>query len=185
MRAKENSRADKALSCGPIRLLAKPAFDPDCFLEAGFLGGDLALKNWPELWERWLSGSRLEIVPLPGRRLLLAALPLCAEEETDAQFCASAFLGYAHDVLARTLCRDLLRAALKQMNIEYAPCAPFPRLSPAEQPALVRLGILAPGRPSPMLLRRYAILTPHPPGEGCLACALAAACPKRPWSFSA
>jgi hypothetical protein len=198
----------------PIRLRSRPVFDADCLRDAGFSPEDLALRHWPELWDRWLSAARADLVFLPPRALLFTELPACAEEETDAHFPAFPFLGYAHDVLARALCRDLLRAALEHFALETlrrdlpatpcretgagglcpplyqaqaapggtAACVPFPRLSPEERSVLVRLGILAPGRPYSMLLRRYAILTLRPPAQGCALCALSAACPKRPLS---
>jgi hypothetical protein len=179
MRKEDDSRTKRACpSREPIRLRARPVFDAGCLRAAGFPPEDISLRNWPGLWDRWLSAARADLIFLPPRTLLLTELPAFAEEETDAHFRASPFLGYAHDVLARTLCRDLLSAALD----ETVACAPFPRLSPDERSALVRLGILAPGRPFPMLLRRYAILTLRPPAQGCADCALSADCPKRPLS---
>ena len=163
-------------SGGLIRMRLSPAFPAGCFRAAGFAPEDLSSRNWPAIWDRWLSIARAGFVPLPPRTLFLAELPACVEDETDAHFPAFPLLGYAHTVLAQTLCRDLARAALG----ETSACLPFPRLSPGEQAVLASLGILFPGRLFPALLRRYALLTLHPPTEGCLVCALAAACPGRP-----
>lgn len=200
---------------GPVWLRLEPVFDAGWFWAAGFSPQDLPVRNWPALWDRWLSAARAGLLPLPSRTLLLAELPACVEEETDAQFRASPFLGYAHDLLAQALCRDLARAVLKRsasggrpcLALRAAPapdgakegrppepvrkeivpgeslaCLPFPRLSPDERAALVRLGILAPKGSFPLLLRRYALLTIRPPTGGCAVCALAQDCPKRPFS---
>ena len=177
MSKEENPQGkNSGVFCKPVWLRLKLAFDAGWFRAAGFFPQDLPARDWPGLLARWRSVARVGFMPLPRRKLLLAELPACVEEETDAHFSASPFLGYAHNVLAQTLCRDLARTALG----EAVACAPFPRLSPDERAALARLGVLSPERPFPALLRRYAILTSCPPAGGCFVCALAPACPRQP-----
>jgi hypothetical protein len=157
----------------PIWMRLRPAFPAGCFRAAGFVPEDLPSRDWSALWDRWLSVARVGLVPLPPRTLLLAELPASVEEETDAHFPAFPLLGYAHTVLAQTLCRDLMAAVLGETFV----CLPFPCLSAQERAVLIRLDILSSGRSFPALLRRYALLTLCPPAEGCRVCALAVACP--------
>lgn len=155
----------------------RPYFDLEAFMSMSQetrLGGAV-LERLVELWGQWL--PRLQACEITAGKISYLAVWLPEEVETlvDDSWGKSPSDGFMINNLAQFMCMAAVQEVLPQ--VEDAGCAPSPRPTETLREALTTIG-LEYREDSPVLTRRYAVVTHYPFKGGCEICHLQAQCPK-------
>lgn len=155
----------------------KPYFDMEAFIflsrETRLGAGAAERLAW--LWCQWLELLKVREVSMGEISWLAVWLPENVEDLVDETWGKSPSEGYMVNSLAQFMCMSSVQELLPQ--VADGACAPSPRPAQALREALAGIGIPY-KEDTPLLSRRYAVVTHYPYRGGCEICYLQSRCPK-------
>ncbi len=138
------------------------------------MGGNV-LERLAALWEDWNKKTHVRKVDTGKIKYLVVWLSEDVEEAIDTAWAESPSQAYLDNALAQSMCMGVVHEIMPE--VEDAGCAPAPRPTDTLRAALEEAGIPYKDD-SPVLSRRFAVVTHYPFKGGCEICHLQENCPK-------